>query len=60
MRRPRELSIRVHPPDFGHDIIFTHQSEDPFMVDWETKGSEHFHIQPSIADFASMVIIGCS
>lgn len=57
VRRPRELSIRVHPSDFGHDVIFAHESENPFLVDWKTEGGEHLHVQPPIADFAFMAIM---
>ena len=57
VRRPRELAIRVHPPDVDHDVRFAHQSENPLMVDWETEGSEHLHVQPPIADFAFMAIM---
>ncbi len=57
VRRPRELAIRVHPPDFSHDVKFAHQSENPFMVDRETEGGEHLHVQPPIADFAFMAIM---
>jgi len=58
VRRPTELSIRVHPPNFGDDVIFSHQSANPFMVDWETKGSEHLHVQPPITNFAFVTIMG--
>lgn len=57
VRRPRELAIRVHPPDFGHDVIFAHQPKNPFMVDRETEGSEHLHVQPPITDFAFVAIM---
>lgn len=57
VRRPRELVIRVHPPDFGHGVIFAHQPKNPFMVDRETEGSEHLHVQPPITDFAFVAIM---
>lgn len=57
VRRSRELSIRVHPSDFGHDVIFAHQSANPFMIDSKTEGSEHLHVQPPITDFAFVTIM---
>lgn len=57
VRRPRKLAIRVHPPDFSHYVKFAHQSENPFMVDRETEGGEHLHVEHPITDFAFMAIM---
>ena len=57
VRLLREISIRVHPSDFDHDVIFAPQSKNPFMGDLKIEGSEQIHVQPLITDFSFVAIM---